>query len=196
MMLCILLSENLAMSFRIHKLDNQAGKLQLQKASYNILSQAEQNRLIDIEGRIIELYIEKQEGQIGITSLGNTMRSDKLLKSFFSPSSTSNFNFIKLTENRRSFLKVFIKTLHDFLDTKNIFVILDASFGKETQLVDSSFLTVGALQEELAKVSRVFRPNFRTEGVFFAELYEFSGYGVGMETGSDLNNTYTKLFKL
>ena len=184
------------MSFRIHKLDYQEGTLKLLKTSDSILSEAERNRLTDIEGRIIELYLKKQEGKIGIKSLGNAMRSDKLLAPLFSPSAPDNFNVKKLTENRRSYLKVLLDTLHDFLPLRNIFVILDASFGKETQLVDSSFLTVAALQDELEKVSKVFKPNFETDGVFFAELHEFSGYGIAKESGSDLNNTYTKLYKL
>lgn len=184
------------MSFRIHKLSYQEGDFKIEKASWSDLLSAEQDRLNDIESRIIELYLSKQEGRVGITGLGNTLRYDSDLKALFSRNAEYGFCFTKLTENKRAFSKVFLSALHDCSSLRKLFVILDPEFGRTSQLVDGSFTTVESIQLELDVFSKIFEPKFDSDTIYFAELFEFGGYATIEYDGSDLTKRYTKLLKL
>lgn len=130
----------------------------------------------EIEGQITEEFLKKQEGKIGIDSLGNELRYNKTLKSIFGKKLEKNITLIKLTENRRSFLRVFIDSVLDNKDNEVFFFIFEDMFGQKSKLVDPSFIRKKEIEEELIKLFQITKPKFNTKKIFFIEMHGFDNY--------------------
>ena len=95
------------------------------------------NRLRTIEKEIIEEYLKKQDGKLGIKNLGNEMRYNSILKKEFSNSINSKV-IIKMTENRRSFINVFLSNWFNYDNSELYYFIL---FSEKLQLAQKYFLS-------------------------------------------------------
>lgn len=138
---------------------------------------------------IKEEYLKKQEGKIGIKNLGNEIRYNKQIKKILKEPA-GNIQLIKLTENKRSFIKVFIDNCY-LIDTKSlVYFILEEEFGKRSQLVDKTFASIKDIQNELLNFFNVFIPRKSIETIYFAEFCGFDGYFIEEFEG------YTKMVKL
>ena len=128
-----------------------------------------------IEKEIILEYLKKQEGKIGIKSLGNEIRFNKVLKSLFSNLKDKNV-VIKVTENRRSFIKIFLESYIKYYESNIYFFILDDQFGSESKLVDGSFIRVKELQDELSYFFKHFNPKMNMPTMNLIEMKGFDDF--------------------
>lgn len=134
-------------------------------------------RLKSIEKEIINEYLNKQEGKLGIKNLGNEIRYNSILKKEFNNSINSKV-IVKMTENRRSFIKVFLSNwfIHD--NSEIYYFILESSFGNESRIVDSSFIRINEIKEELKEFYSFFRKTTMGPKVFFIELKGLSAHHI------------------
>ena len=141
-----------------------------------------------IETEITSEYIKKQDGKLGIKTLGNEIRYNDVLKSIFSTSKNDNV-IIKLTENRRSFIKVFLDNWKKHINNNIYFLILDNEFGNLSNIVDKSFIRISEIEEELEGFFKFFSPKNQSPNIFFIEIKGFDKYNIISQKG------YSQLFK-
>ena len=113
-------------------------------------------RLTTIENEIIKEYKKKQKGKLGIKNLGNEIRYNSTLKEVFN-TLINNKIIVKMTENRRSFIKVFLNNWFSHNNSEIYYLILESSFGNESRMVDSSFIRINEIREELKEFNFYFR---------------------------------------
>lgn len=135
------------------------------------------SRLSLIENEIIKEYEIKQEGKIGIRTLGNEIRYNSNLKEEFSRLKNGK-TIIKLTENRRSFIKVFLDNWIEHKEDEIFFLILEDHFGITSNLVDSSFIRIEEITDELDVFFRNFEKRNKGPKIYFIEIKGFSGYNI------------------
>lgn len=128
-----------------------------------------------IQAEIVRLYIEKQTKQAGIQKLGNEIRYSEVLNSYFENPSTG-FYFIKSTENSRYFLSKFIDVTISLNHKELYFIILEDSFGKESKLVDNSFIRLHQIKKELGDFFSKYQPCVILPRIYFIELTGFTGH--------------------
>jgi len=128
-----------------------------------------------IEDSIIAEYLKKQEGMLGIKNLGNEIRLNPKIKSQFN-SVDGNCILVKLTENRRSFLKIFCDAVINFSQSKLYFLILERDFGNQSNLVDKSFISISEIKEQLYDFFQHFSIQHRMLQVYFLEFTGFDEY--------------------
>lgn len=131
--------------------------------------------LDEIQVEIIHLYIQKQTQQAGILKLGNEMRYSPSLNSYFENPS-QGFYLIKSTENSRYFLTKFIEATISLKEKEIYFVILEDSFGKESKLVDNSFIRINQIKKEILDFFTIFQPRHILPRIFFIEITGFTDY--------------------
>ena len=134
-------------------------------------------RLKFIEKEIIKEYLIKQEGKLGIKNLGNEIRYNSILRKEFN-NSKNNKSIVKMTENRRSFIKVFLNNwfIHD--NSEIYYFILENSFGNASRIVDSSFIRINEINEELKEFYSFFRKTTIGPKIFFIELKGLSDHHI------------------
>jgi hypothetical protein len=133
------------------------------------------NLLGEIQDEIVRIYTEIQTKNYGVKKLGNDMRYDDKLNSLFE-NPKLDYLIVKLTENKRYFLKKFIDSC-SMQNKKGIFFfILEKSFGKQSNLVDNSFLTIHDVRNELTLCAQNFAPQKKTPKFYFIEVIEFTDY--------------------
>jgi len=131
--------------------------------------------LREIQDQIVRIYIEIQTKNYGVKKLGNEMRYDDNLNNFFE-NSKLDYLIVKLTENKRYFLKKFIDYCSIQNDKEIFFLILEKSFGKQSKLVDNSFLTINDVKNELTSFAQNFSPQRKTPKFYFIEVIDFTDY--------------------
>jgi hypothetical protein len=131
--------------------------------------------LNEIQEEIARIYVDIQNKNYGVKKIGNEMRYDEKLNYFFENTDLEYF-IIKMTENKRYFLKKFIDTCSLYNQMGIFFLILEKSFGKQSKLVDNSFLTIPDVKNELATFGKIFSPQKRTPRFYFIEVVEFTNY--------------------
>lgn len=131
--------------------------------------------LREIQDQIVRIYIEIQTKNYGVKKIGNEMRYDDNLNNFFENSSL-DYLVVKLTENKRYFLKKFIDYCSIQNDKGVFFLILEKTFGKQSKLVDNSFLTINDVRNELSSFARNFSPQRKTPKFYFIEVIDFTDY--------------------
>jgi hypothetical protein len=134
-------------------------------------------RLLIIENQILKEFLLKQEGKVGIKNLGNEIRYNKVLKSEFS-NLKDNQLIIKLTENRRSFIKVFLDNWIENKHSELYFLILEGEFGRNSNIVDKTFISINEVQDELSTFIKYFKPNNLVPSIFFVEFKGFENYNL------------------
>ena len=131
--------------------------------------------LNQIQLEIIELYKNKQEKEHGIKSLGNEMRySDKLNRLL--ENKALGFYIIKFTENSRYFLSRFIDVTLNSNEKEIFFLILDNDFGRESKLVDNSFIRMHQIKKDLTSFFNLYEPRISLPEITFIEVTAFSNH--------------------
>ena len=134
------------------------------------------NKLLgEIQEEIVRLYEEIQSKNYGVKKLGNEMRYDEKLNNFFE-NTDLDYLIVKLTENKRYFLKKFIDYCAVNCNKEIFFLILEKSFGKQSKLVDNSFLTIKDVKNELNSFAQNFSPKRKTPKFYFIEVIDFTNY--------------------
>jgi hypothetical protein len=152
-------------SFQITQIENSELKKEIEK------------RFKTIEQEIILEYLKKQEGKLGIKNLGNEIRYNSILKSEFK-TTKNNKVIIKMTENRRSFIKVFLDNWIYHNNKDIYYFILEKTFGNDSKIVDNSFISINEVKEELLKFYSYFKKTNIGPKVYFIELKGFNDYNV------------------
>ena len=160
------------------KVDNQLN---------NILKQ----KLFFIEEEIAKEFLSKQKGRIGIKSLGNEIRYNKLVKNILKKTYEEEGVLIKMTENKRSFLNVFFSSLYAHPKKNIYFLIFSRVFGEKSKLVDKSFADITHITNQLRMVSKSFKLTDLKRKIFFIEIEDFSNYYF-----ESIENKYSKIHKL
>jgi hypothetical protein len=142
-----------------------------------------------IETEIIKVFIKEQKGHIGITTLGNQIRNNEIIKKQWGDVDDRENVLVKLTENRRSFFNVFIETLFKYPSKDIYFIILEREFGKESKLVDGSFIYLTVIRSMLELFFKVFRVQGNLGKIIFVEIEGFEGYHF------EVNGKYSKMCK-
>ena len=126
----------------------------IQKIESEGLEDSIKIKLNKIQIEIIADYKRKQEGRTGIRSLGNEIRGNKMIKNIFSEEDKNVL--IKMTENRRSFIKVFIENAYNQNDRSLFYMILQRDFGNKSNLVDKSFADISDIKKSLSLFFKYF----------------------------------------
>jgi hypothetical protein len=132
-------------------------------------------QLINIQEEIVATYYEIQNKNWGVKKLGNAIRYNKNLKNYFD-NLNMEFYISKLTENKRYFIKKFIDLTLTRKDNDIYFFILNKEFGKTSNLVDGTFITIHDIRKELNLFTKSFIPKYEISNIFFIEVLGFTGY--------------------
>jgi hypothetical protein len=128
-----------------------------------------------IESEIVNLYINKQVREHGIKSLGNEMRYSHGLKLLLENKALGVF-IIKFTENSRYFLSKFIDVTLNSNEKEIFFLILDNDFGRESKLVDNSFIRMHQVKKDLTSFFNLYQPRISLPKITFIEVTAFSNH--------------------
>ena len=118
------------MNYNIYKLSD---KFEINPVLNSNLDSEIKERLSTIEKEIVEEYLKKQKGKLGIKNIGNEIRYNSILKKEFNNLINSKV-IIKMTENKRSFIKVFLSNWFYFDNFEIYYFILESSFGNESRI--------------------------------------------------------------
>lgn len=140
---------------------------------------------------VVKCYFKKQLGRKGIKSLGNEIRYNKNLeeKVFCIH---QDFTLIKLTGNRKDFLKDFIKEVDNNKISKDlIFVVYEKEFRSISSLVDATSTKISDIISDLNLLFSSF--TFKKLGfqIFFLEIFEIKGYYFIKDSEG-----FTKIYKI
>lgn len=160
------------MIFNLYELTND---FKLEVLPNYELDNSIKKRLNIIENQITAEFIKKQEGKIGIKNLGNELRYNSVLKKEFNDCKDNRL-IVKLTENRRSFIKVFIDNWVENNDKEIYFLIFEDAFGNSSNIVDNSFIRINEIVEELSCFNKYFRKTTLGPIVKFIEMKDFENY--------------------
>ena len=133
------------------------------------------DRIKIIQDQIVQEYLKKQEGKIGIKNLGNEIRYNKTLQNEFN-SLKNNKIIVKMTENRRSFIKVFIDNWIQYNTSEIYYFILESEFGCSSNIVDKSFIRINEIKEELTKFHDFFHKTTFGPKISFIEIKGLDNY--------------------
>ena len=108
------------MIFNLYKYSEQEKKL---NKTDMVLSKDLLNKLNLFEKEIIGEYFEKQFGKKGIVSLGDEIRKNsKISNEVFVRS--NDYELVKITGNRKTFLKDFLSTISRNKTSKSLFFLI------------------------------------------------------------------------
>ncbi len=161
------------MEYNLYRL-NEYGEILLNESKE--LSPSIIKSLEIIEEEIILEYFKKQNHKVGIQNLGNEIRFNKKIEEQFN-SQVDNNILIKMTENKRSFFKVFFDSIDSYKNLNIYFFILERNFGIDSNLVDKSFPYVSEIKTNLKLLLDNFRPSEKLS-VSIIEMCDFSDYFV------------------
>lgn len=161
------------MNYNFYKLEHNDSMTSIEKRTN--LDEKIIQRLEKIEDEIVNEYLLAQEDKIGILKLGNKIRHNKTLKTLFD-SLYDESVIIKMTENKRSFFNVFIKSISKYQSKKIYFFILEDSFGKESNLVDKTFINIKDAKRILYDFFSIFNLKKNTSEIYIIEMKGFSNY--------------------
>lgn len=147
-------------------------------------------RLLFIEDEISKEFFLKQSGRAGVSSLGNEIRYNKTIQMAFKEEINNN-KLIKLTENKRSFMSVFVESLAEDKDKTIWFLILERDFGEKTRLVDKTFADIDDIKPKIDLIKKAFNSTEVLRKIYFIEVKAFSNHY--FET---VANKYSKIHKL
>ena len=128
-----------------------------------------------IQSQIIDIYERKQEKEHGIKSLGNDMRYSVELNRQLENNSLEAY-IIKFTENNRYFLSKFIEITLNSNEKEIFFLILHNDFGRESKLVDNSFIRMTQVKKDLISFFNMYQPRINLPEISFIEVTAFSNH--------------------
>jgi hypothetical protein len=141
----------------------------------NILSEPIVDLLSKIQIEMVNLYQTKQVRDLGVKSLGNEIRYSKELNKLFENSICGAY-IIRFTENNRYFLSKFIDVTMNVKEKEIFFLILNNEFGKESKLVDNSFIRINQVKTELVNFFEFYKAKIELPQIYFIEMTAFSNY--------------------
>lgn len=131
---------------------------------------------IDIlEDEIGKEFFKKQHEKLGIKSLGNEIRYNEIISCLFNNVS-NNIVLIKLTENKRAFIKNFVDVAIKYANNEVYLFILENEFGINSRLVDKSFIRIDELLAELQSFFSVFSLIHKNLQITIIELKGFTKF--------------------
>ena len=163
------------MKFNLYDLKYTDSNINSKKITKDKVSPVVLTLINSIEREILIEYLKKQEGKIGIKSLGNELRYNQNLKEIFSNIHEGNI-IIKTTENRRAFIKNFLENYVEHYNEVIYFLILENNFGCESKLVDNSFIRLKEIEDELSMFFEYFNPIMEFPRIKIIEMKGFENY--------------------
>ncbi|EHQ43244.1 hypothetical protein [Myroides odoratus] len=163
------------MNYNFYKFDYNDSIINIEKRTdldEKIIQQLEK-----IEDEIVNEYLSAQEEKVGILKLGNQIRYNKTLKVLFDNPHDESV-IIKMTENKRSFFNVFIESISKYQSKKIYFFILEDSFGKQSNLVDKTFIKIKDVKKTLHDFFTIFNLKKNATEIYFIEMKGFSNYNI------------------
>lgn len=161
------------MEFNIYKCDFDSDihlKKNDKKLSQNLLS-----RLNQIESEIINEFKKKQKGKVGIKTLGNEIRFNKIIQRQFEVIKNSEV-LLKMTEHNRSFMYFFVTKLAEYFTENIYFLILSRKFGNSSQIVDKSFPDIDQIKLNIKELKKNFKSINKNRNVFFIEIQALNNH--------------------
>lgn len=154
-------------------------KTQITESSIDFVKSNLNNENLDqllkkVQSEIVELYEDKQTKKQGIKSLGNEMRYSEKLNNLLENKSLSAY-LIKFTENKRYFLSKFLEITLNVHEKEIFFIILGNEFGKESKLVDNSFIRIEQVKKDLISFFNCYSPRLKMPEITFIEITSFTG---------------------
>ncbi|MEN9987133.1 MAG: hypothetical protein RLZZ585_172 [Bacteroidota bacterium] len=128
-----------------------------------------------IQSVVVSLYETKQNKEAGIKKLGNEIRYSEELNNLLENNSLGYY-LVKFTENSRYFLSRFIETTLTTNESEIYFIILHGDFGKESKLVDNSFIRINQVKRDLIAFFDCYKPRIKLPVISFVEITGFSNY--------------------
>jgi hypothetical protein len=160
------------MKYNLYKSTVTENSIDFKKSK--VFSESLSQLLYNIQEEIIILYEEKQFKNHGIKSLGNEMRYSENLNRYLE-NSELEFYIIKFTENKRSFLGKFLDTTLKVKESQIYFLIFGDEFGKESKLVDNSFIRIEQVKKDLITFFDMYKPRILLPEISFIEITSFTG---------------------
>lgn len=121
---------------------------------------------------IVKEYQIKQKGRKGIKTLGNEIRYNEVInnKVFIT---RNNFSLVKITGNRKDFLKDFLDALS--INSTVFFLLFDKSFVSQSSIVDKTSTSIENIEYDLNILSKCATLN-KTFKFYFVELIYLKNY--------------------
>ena len=121
---------------------------------------------------IVKEYQTKQKGRKGIKSLGNELRYSEIInnKVFIAK---NNFSLVKITGNRKDFLKDFLASLS--INSTVFFLFFDKSFVNQSSIVDKTSTSIENIEYDLNLLTKCATLN-KTFKFYFVELIYLKNY--------------------
>lgn len=173
------------MKYKLYKLSND---LSLEAIISDKIDSDIASKILIFEKLVVDEYLKKQTGFVGIDKLGNEIRYNKEIQKLFQTQKEGKSVLIKLTENKRSFYEVLIRNLKEFETQDIYFLILEDKFGKNSRLVDSTFIRLKEINNKFKDLKRYFYPSNNIK-IYFVELNGFDNYEI------DVIGKYSKLVR-
>tara|TARA_B100000925_G_scaffold202034_1_gene153199 strand:+ start:877 stop:1413 length:537 start_codon:yes stop_codon:yes gene_type:complete len=175
------------MIFNLYKYSEQEKKL---NKTDMVLSKDLLNKLNLFEKEIIGEYFEKQFGKKGIVSLGDEIRKNsKISNEVFVRS--NDYELVKITGNRKTFLKDFLSTISRNKTSKSLFfLIYERHFRNESSIVDGTSTTINDFENDIGLLNDAF------ENVNFnQDIYVIEITGIKNHYFKTDKEKFTKIFK-
>ena len=169
------------MQYNLFGLEITADGIAKIKEEAGIYSANIHQKLDKLAQLILDEYLMKQVSKKGIKNLGNEIRYNKKIEELFAASSEEIL--IKLTENKRSFLNVFIDSIDTYRSKDIYFLILEKNFGSLSQIVDKTFISIRDIEGQIEKLSRNFSFRKKNSRVFFVEFKGIKDYFISQSEG-------------
>ena len=157
------------MQYNLYKFDDK-GNLAVEP--FSSLSEDILQSIKVVENQIVKEFLEKQQNKLGIKNLGNELRYNKIISNEFENSNNENFVLVKMTENKRSFLKVFLTSINKYNNKEIYFWILERDFGIISQIVDSTFPDIYDIKDYM----NLLRENFSPKSNLSINVIEMCGF--------------------
>lgn len=138
------------------------------------LSHEIKNKMDSLGSELLSIYLEQQEGKLGIERLGKFIRANDKINKIFSID--GGIELVKCFENRRSFPKIFLDSYSHNVD--NIyFITLEEQFGKASEMVDKSFIRMSDITSHINKLISVFNPIMH-KNIYLIEIESFKNFSI------------------
>ena len=139
--------------------------------------------------RVARLYLSKQEGRVGIKSLGNVIRHDEIINSLLE---SSNHLIVRSTRNRSEIIKLHLDSLAKAQET-NVGEIYYLMFSKElvysSNIVDRSSMNLENWSDSLSSLLNYYNQKNEVK-LFFIVVEQIDGYSFHKH-----NLKYTKIIQ-
>jgi hypothetical protein len=128
----------------------------------------------DFQEEVALLYLNKQIGRKGISSLGTEIRYSKRIDELFLEK--ENRVLLKSTRNRSELLSFFINSVVEYSAQDLYFLFLGRNLNQHSKIFDSSSIYKEDWERLLRKFSRHLSLKANTHNIYLLEITSFSNY--------------------